>query len=351
MQPKIDETLETDSNEIVGAINEVNKDVKQIITLIDPMVGTWVFIDTPALPSESFAIKFTDGLGTEYGAIDYSAVEEMFYYSYELGNLDVDAYFGDASAREWAYEEAKRINILEEPSTEAASWIKANAVKQVAEYQPKADESLETTDKTVVGAINEVNKKALVNADGIMLANISEIYNEGNDGIMYNGTFWAYTGEFDNDVLETPISVRLPLVAGNNVTFEEDSEGNVVKINATDGIDKLSAIDLGADSPTYATATNVGVAYNNTFETNLGTLGTVYNFVPIVAGENTVFEDSEVNGNKVVKINASGGVPTCTTDNNGQFLCVVNGEAAWTSVSFAEMEYDSSTQTLSITTS
>lgn len=152
-----DETLAISDKTIVGAINELYENVCR-----SEIVGTWIFNDTPVLPNKSFEIKFTDGLGTEYGAIDYSEVEEMFYYSYELGNLDVDAYFGCSGegGEEWAYEEAKIINILEEPTDETfISWLKANATKQVIEYQKKTDYTLETESKEIVGAINELNSK------------------------------------------------------------------------------------------------------------------------------------------------------------------------------------------------
>lgn len=103
-------------------------------------------------------------------------------------------------------------------------------------YQTKTDDSLETESKEVVGAINEVNEKALVNADNILLSNVSIVSYEGAvDGIVYDGTFWAYTGEFEKDILEIPTTVRIPIVEGENVTFEVDNKNQVVKINATGG--------------------------------------------------------------------------------------------------------------------
>ena len=172
---------------------------------------------------------------------------------------------------------------------------------------------LKTESKEIVGAINELNEKALVNADNILLSNVSYVSYEGaEDGIVYDGTFWAYTGEFEKDILEIPTSVRIPIAAGENVTFEIDEENRVVKINATGGsetFDKIqniydmeSTIEIDPEEGVYEWSDRY---FTDGEDDNTLHTSAVTKIYPFVAGDNVTFtHDTE---NQVVKINAAGG--------------------------------------------
>lgn len=110
--------------------------------------------------------------------------------------------------------------------------------------------NLKTEDKTVIGAINEINDK--VNAVGIVtidkISNFSietpEMCEEAigfpaqayieNDGISYN-TMAEIT--VDNNDSETSypfaMSTHTPLTAGNNITFARNDEGTAIVINSS----------------------------------------------------------------------------------------------------------------------
>lgn len=102
-------------------------------------------------------------------------------------------------------------------------------------YQTKTDESLETDDKSVVGAINELNGKSLANAENISVAGDIEWCD--SYGIWWDASFYVTKDEGDTEIADIPAYTRLPLVAGDNVTFDvvNSDSGSVVKINATGG--------------------------------------------------------------------------------------------------------------------
>ena len=103
-----------------------------------------------------------------------------------------------------------------------------------APYQSSTDENLETNDKTIAGGINEVNSKT---TDKIYSINTS--YYAKADTIEVNagtGVAWQQRFEIANygnaNKSGGIIYHRTPIVAGENVTFEVDSDKNIVKINA-----------------------------------------------------------------------------------------------------------------------
>ena len=99
-------------------------------------------------------------------------------------------------------------------------------------YQTKTDDSLETEDKTIVGAINEVNGKTVDK-----IANIndykSSIELDEESGIVYEFALRQYIDNEDSLIHTSGVTKTYPFAAGENVTFSV--EGNVVKINATGG--------------------------------------------------------------------------------------------------------------------
>lgn len=116
--------------------------------------------------------------------------------------------------------------------------ILANKVDS-STLQPKTDVGLETNDITIVGAINELNKKVGEGVDTSNLATVDKItaidtnYDEmetvsdDGDGISWRNRFCI---SVEDEELEGTVLQKIPLVAGENVTFEV--EGNIVKINS-----------------------------------------------------------------------------------------------------------------------
>lgn len=104
-------------------------------------------------------------------------------------------------------------------------------------YQTKEDTTLGTTDKTIVGAINEVNGKTADNIKGIYaIEGNRSLWLVGEDGIIYQENAGLYKDAAASEPLGSATIVnRVPIVAGNNVEFEEDYGNGVVKINATGG--------------------------------------------------------------------------------------------------------------------
>lgn len=91
--------------------------------------------------------------------------------------------------------------------------------------------NLETESKDIVGAINEVNGKTVDRIGYIDTYYGSEAIDLAVDeGITWQESFQIYG---DSVYREGEIYHRVPIVAGNNVTFEVDQ--GVVKINATGG--------------------------------------------------------------------------------------------------------------------
>lgn len=112
-------------------------------------------------------------------------------------------------------------------------------------YQLKEDENLDTQSKEVVGAINEVNKHTIDKVKGFFLdgkRSNTFLYPDGTicwmsrfttfDDIINPETWDQKVGKV---ISEGYTSHEIPLVAGENVTFEVDEANQVVKINATGG--------------------------------------------------------------------------------------------------------------------
>ena len=99
-------------------------------------------------------------------------------------------------------------------------------------YQAKTDNALTTTNKTVVDAINEVNGKTVDKISSIELDTTFSSFNyNANVGITYGveRTFLdgddAPLGAYNDDQ-------RIPIIAGDNVTFTPDETKQVMKIGA-----------------------------------------------------------------------------------------------------------------------
>ena len=205
-QTKIDENLETDSKEIVGAINELNAEVNS-------MLGEWVFNDEITAPPQNLEISFVSN------SVEYRAIEVEFnnngdfilYYSVELGDQTDHAWGFNTG---W-YNGCKNISILIEPSAEVAAWIKANAKKK----QPVGVEE-----------IGEI----YTNDD-----NCTDVYVNDGYSIDWSNVFGLYDKN-GYTISSGFIAQSIPLAAGKNVEFEVDEESKVVKINAEGGSPQTS---------------------------------------------------------------------------------------------------------------
>jgi hypothetical protein len=132
-----------------------------------------------------------------------------------------------------------------------------------------------------------------------------------------SGVHWAepfaVTDAVEGDeVYRANIRLRVPIVAGNNVTFEEDEENQVVKINALGGsaLNDITQIDLWyGEKTSVSTNGSEGISWQEEFafldeNDSVLQLGETYNRIPIMAGTNITFEEDE--RNQVIKINSTG---------------------------------------------
>lgn len=245
-QTKHDETLETESKEIVGAINEVNETANNAKNTLQQIIDGDVYVD-----SALYADKL-------------------------------------------AYEEV----------------------------------TLKTKNKTTLGAINELYEKIGEGVDTSNLATIDKIDSialtnyDAQSISTTNGLVWRDDSTFtigEDDYDNIPTTHRVPIVAGENVTFEVDEENQVVKINAKGGeadtsnlatVDKVKSIDTwaGGVSELYTDdgiSWREGYAFNNAPELAGDDIsnGDIFHRIPIVAGDGIEFE----NDGQLITINATGG--------------------------------------------
>lgn len=149
-QTKTDENLNTESKEIVSAINELNTFLK------GDLVGTWVFKDSVSKPEYEGEehltyLQFTNE-GFEFTRFTFYQEDDFWCLSYsdDKYGMDIDEVLVNG---EWSNGISKTITITEETTdTTFISWLKANATKI-------SDIELDTENKSIVGAINELNAK------------------------------------------------------------------------------------------------------------------------------------------------------------------------------------------------
>ena len=156
--------------------------------------------------------------------------------------------------------------------------------------------------------------KAIQSVDKISYVNLDSIYPQVHDvtdcGIHAELPEIEIETTDGNKVLyfQTSGTMTLPIVAGDNVEFELDEENHVVKIKASDGVDKVTLIDYGISSPEIESVDEYGIAVGYPtieIETSNGNYAYPHAAlpIPIVAGDNVEFEhDTE---NQVVKISTT----------------------------------------------
>ena len=256
-QPKTDEALETESKEVVGAINELNKQIGNGSG--ESMVGTWVFNDIlePLPDNNIHELVFDLGRSIQYTivgprvyCIKYDGSEIV--YCFEADNM-----YGCTPG--WASEADKNITIYEEPTDEVLiAWIKANAVQTES-----GAEKLETEAQTLIGAINELNNKSIeLSNKSIELSNkIDEINSGSGSG---SGNTWVFN---DTLTLDTTINCSFLFEFDG---FEETSGGTRIYYNSYGGSCPHLVYETDATESWGAPKTVVVYCFNGEYNGTIG---------------------------------------------------------------------------------
>lgn len=303
-QTKTDNALETESKEIVGAINELFSALEDSQ---GDLVGTWTFNDTINFPqmevdeSKEYAVDYlaqgNDGVTYRFDTLCMTRYREdgfvLHYYNYSD-----DVYFEDVYDAGWNDEHYPTITVTKDPTdTECIEWIKANAVKisgasgigQLSDKQNKVDYNLNTESKEIVSAINELNNKTLDQLETLGIGSPAEDFEWDDCGVSWSSPLSIYN---DNDELvkSARIHNNLPFVAGRNIGFDYDPETGLIKVNAAD----LDIVGTWIFND-YLAETSFGVPLK--FESN----GTMFyqmwannnDWLQLSYGEDTYFGSSE----------------------------------------------------------
>ena len=319
-QTKTDEALETESKEVVGAINEL----KALIAPEEGDSNVWTFNDTLTLDtSVDCTFNFTfDGydntnVGTQIAYASYGGscphieYNTDYYPEGQIGNYQrVVVYCFDESYNGtvgWVKEEYKTIIINEMPTDEAfLTWLKANATQggsdveiDLTPYQRKVDGFLQTKDNTIVGAINEINEK--VNS---LLLETWVL----NDTLTSTEDTWTYSLEFTSNNSEFTSISR----AGAGPPGVRCLKYGSVQVYIFES-ENMYGLTPGWSDEAYKTITFTEEPTDEAFLTWL-----------------------KANATKQGGSDNSCGLPPCDSTNEGQFLRVVNGVATWATIPNAE---------------
>ena len=213
-QTKTDEGLETESKEVVGAINEVNGKI-----IISRLKTTLSANNTL---SELVEVLRENGIT----ANDSCLIKCGNYPTFSDTVVKISDVFGGSliSITEWYYPS--------DPINYTASGISASTT--IGAIQTARNNLLTTTNKNIAGAINEVNGKTV---DKIATIDTSFLGPENFDtdgSIMWKDGF-AFLDEDGKLIKHGKIHQKIPICAGENVSFSYDAENNAIAINATGG--------------------------------------------------------------------------------------------------------------------
>lgn len=117
---------------------------------------------------------------------------------------------------------------------------KVSAFENDAEYQTQSDDALKTSAKTIVDAINELNESSLSK-----LVQLDTWAGDNKSvGITEQGVHWSNKVYIETDMdIEADYEARVPIVAGEGITFTVDEENQVVKISVPAIGDISTALD------------------------------------------------------------------------------------------------------------
>jgi hypothetical protein len=180
-QTKIDETLETESKEIVGAINELNAKIG-ISTPSVSLIGTWTVIDEPEIPTTEMLLSFTSN-GETFNSIDFSYTGSSSWnirtLTYGRANGDyVGVYTDNPSGNYgiphgWSDEAYKTITVTEEPTdANAIAWLGANTDAPKVELPKEKMPQIRFAGMPCDGWFGRVNWEELGIGEGIETLNI-----------------------------------------------------------------------------------------------------------------------------------------------------------------------------------
>ncbi len=160
------------------------------------------------------------------------------------------------------------------PATNNTGNVTTTLIREFLSYaidcRTEIVESLETEDKTVVGGINEVNAKTFDKIKSIDTC-YDDTYNLDADS---NGVFWKDRCAFATENTESTADIyfKVPIAAGEGISFEVDQENQVVKINAEEGSQGYDDSTIGI----WIFNENIsfdGVEYGVEFPINFTSLG------------------------------------------------------------------------------
>lgn len=300
------ENLETESKEIVGAINEVNEKV---------------------------------GTGGDAIGVDKVASIDTWYE----GVSELDASDGIAWREGFAFYDGAGLegNVLKTGGIFHRVPIKAGN-----NINFEVDGDVVKVNATGGGGVVGIDKVAAVDSDGIL----EESLYADEGGIRWNDTY-IFRDEND-EYLSTGIRFHhLPIVAGNGVEFELDEENQVIKVNAKgnyiskyvvelSGSEKVSdiIIKLTSTYPDYqfgvwslieftgATSGLYGLTINH-YGGNVYNIGGI-DFGTFYTMANSVTDYSLVSLWSFTSMFLPP-IPYCDSSNEGQVLKVVNGVPTW----------------------
>lgn len=180
------------------------------------IVGTWVFNEELdiTLDGEYYVSITKPDSGTEAEIIGLTFFDQCC-----MGLLvGTDGNYIDCYEEGWIYGFSRVMTFTGEPDNqELVDWVKANAKRY---------------ESTGVDQIAYIEQNQTVDSIG---------YNES--GIFITNTTRFLDGN-DAPLAEAGFDQCIPIVAGNNVTFEVDEENKVVKINATGGGESTTETDI-----------------------------------------------------------------------------------------------------------
>lgn len=323
---------------VTFTVDEENQVVK--INSSASMVGAWVLNETLPLVENRTKLDLNfECDGVTYSSIDLQrlVVDDtlaLLLMDYEPSDNKFLPYLNG-----WEHPKYRYIKILEEPSDDVATWINANA-------------------KRATPAIG-VDKIAQIDT---WYTGRTAISNNG-DGISWDDEF-AFIDEEGYEIKIGEISQKIPIVAGDNVTFTVDEENNAIAINATGGeIDtsnlvKKYAVELSGGEtvsdiinklvttyPDYVLGEWSLVAFTGATTALYGLTinhygGNIYNIGGMDFGTYYTMANNVTDWSQVSVWAFSGcfqpPVPYCDESNNDQFLRVANGAPTWATVPNAE---------------
>lgn len=275
----------------------------------ETVTGIWILNETITNYSSinsSFTMSLTfDSYNPYNTGIPHKYIRfDSNYLTYSGGGPDVQAY--DFNTKTWTDESARTIEILEECINESFnSWLKDNGVKKIVQFN--VDSNLNTNNKTIVGAINEL-KSSMTGSNG-------------------NSDTMVGTWEL-NDTLE-----RIPDQEDHPLSFISNS----IEYTSI----QMTVLGPPLDILQYSNHTTLKYkrAYSFSQETE-------YGFSPGWQGREkykiiTIFEEPTdsviiewIKSN--AKRKALNGLPPCNQATEGQFLRIVGGEPDWVTISNAE---------------